>query len=139
MPDEVGISARWEVWKWVGDGLVHVMHKIGATGSQSYESTAVHRELTEEYIEAARWHERAPDVIVRSHRHRHISTQIATAFGEGIAFTTAAWQLKTPHTHQLPGARLAQPQIGGSIIRAGDEDPCFARHWTRRLARPRVE
>ncbi len=118
-PSADGQYARYELWKGVGPKLVHLLHHIGTTGSQAYEATAVHKELTESYVEAARWGERPPDVIVRSHRHRYISTAVATGRGHAIAVVTPGWQGKTPFAWKIPGARLAPPQFGGVVIRYG--------------------
>lgn len=116
-PNELKRFARYDLWIRVGPSLVHLLHHIGSTGSQAYEATAVHKELTESYVEAARWNREPPDVIVRSHRHKHIQTEIATAKGRGIAVVTPAWQGKTPFAWKIPGARLSEPQIGGIVIR----------------------
>ncbi len=127
IPNEAGQHARWDLWLEIGDRLVHFLHHIGATGSNAYEATAVGKELTEEYNEAARWGRRRPDCIVRSHRHRHIEIRVPTDKGFGIAMVTPGWQLKTPFTWKIPGARLATPQFGGSLIRLGDEE-LYTRH-----------
>ena len=132
--DESGHHARWDVWMRLGQGLVHATHHIGTTGSQAYESTAVMRELAEAYTEAGRWKQRPPDVLIRGHRHRHIEVRVPTALGYGIAFTCPAWQLKTPYTYRLSGARQAMPQIGGSVVRQGDSD-LYTRHWVRSPSR----
>lgn len=63
--------ARWDLYARVGPSLVHFAHHIGTTGTRAYESTAVMKELTEAYGEAAQWGEEPPDIVVRSHRHRH--------------------------------------------------------------------
>jgi hypothetical protein len=116
-----GQHARYELWKQVGPKVVHLLHHIGSTGSQAYEATAVHKELVESFAESARWGRKAPDVIVRSHRHRHIETTIATGdahnTGRAIAVVTPAWQGKTPFSWKIPGARLSTPQFGGIVIR----------------------
>lgn len=127
VPDRHHRRARWEAWLELGQGLIHATHHIGTTGSQAYESTAVLKELVEAYTEAGRWHKRPPDVVARAHRHRNIEVRVPTALGYGIVFTTPAWQLKTPYTYRLAGARQALPQIGGSIICQGDND-LYTRH-----------
>ena len=72
---------------------------------------------------------------VRGHRHRLIEVRVPTALGYGIAFTAPAWQLKTPYTYRIAG-RQSLPQIGGSVIRQGDED-LYTRHWVRSIGRTR--
>lgn len=117
IPNETGQYARYDLWKQVGPALVHLLHHVGSTGSQAYEATAVHKELTESFIEAARWGREVPDVIVRSHRHRAIDITIPSAKGNAIAAVTPCWQGKTPFTWKIPGARLAEPQFGGINVR----------------------
>ncbi len=112
-----GQSARYDLNLLLGNGLINFLHHIGTTGSQAYESTAVHKELTESYIEAARWGRRPPDIIVRSHRHRYIETSIPTVNGKARAVVTPAWQGKTPFAWKIPGARLTTPHFGGIVIK----------------------
>jgi hypothetical protein len=135
IPDEQGRHARYELWARVGKGLVHIMHHIGTTGSSHYESTAIMKELTESYAEAGRWRREPPDVVVRSHRHRHLEVRVPTNLGYGISFCTAGWQLNTPFTYRTAGGRITTPQIGGSLIRQGDED-LYTRHKTWGVERP---
>ena len=138
IPNELGQRARYELWKQVGPGLVHIMHHIGVTGSQAYEATAVHKELVEAFTESGRWNNRPPDIVVRSHRHRLIHTHVPTSRGEAIAIVTPGWQAKTPFAWKVAGARQSVPQFGGILIRYGDED-LFVRTFVRDIARPTVE
>jgi len=121
-PNASGQFARWDLWLRVGGCLTHILHHIGTTGSMAYEATAVHKELVEEFNEAARWGKEPPNVIVRSHRHRMIQTLVPTDKGEGIAVTTPGWQGKTPLVWRIPGGRICTPQFGGILIRQGDEE-----------------
>ena len=68
-----------------------------------------------------------PDVIVRSHRHRAFETRVPTANGYGISLVTPAWQLKTPFTFRIALGRSSMPQIGGILIREGEEDGIFTK------------
>jgi hypothetical protein len=136
-PNAEGQHARWDLWKRVGPGkLVHFLHHIGTTGSQAYESTAVHKELVDEFVEAGRWRREPPDIIVRSHRHRHLETVIATGTDGGetgwaIAVVTPGWQAKTPFMWKIPGARLSTPQFGGICIRYSNSRLfCDSKVWT---------
>ena len=138
VPDPDGRRARWELWIRVGRGLVHLTHHIGTAGSLAYETTAIHKELEQAFVEAARWSDEPPDVVVRSHRHRNAETRIQTSKGFATSCTTAGWQLKTPLAHRIAGARQTQPQIGGSLVRCGDED-IYTRHRLWKLDRPTVE
>lgn len=92
--DSNGKRAKWELWLRLGPSLVHLSHHIGTTGSRAHESTAVLKELTEAYGEAAQWGEEPPDFIVRSHRHRHVKVSIPTRKGGAEALVTPAWQGK---------------------------------------------
>jgi len=128
IPDENGNHARWDLWLEMSGGvLVHFTHHVGVTQSAQYESTAVLKELVEAYNEAGRQRERAPDVVVRSHRHRSIKIEVPTSRGYGIVFTTAAWQLNTPYSWRFALGRAGTPQIGGHLIRHGDEDWVYTR------------
>lgn len=136
--NDVGQRARWELWIRIGRGLAHITHHIGTAGSMHYESTAVMRELTEAYVEAGRWDDEPPDWIVRSHRHRNVEVRVQTHKGFATAAVTPGWQLKTPFAYKIAGGRQAQPQIGGTLLRCGDED-LYTRHFVRSLSRPKVE
>jgi hypothetical protein len=129
-PNKEGQHARYDLWKRVGgsDGpLVHLLHHIGTTSSAAHESSAVNAELTASYVEAARWHREAPDYVVRSHRHRSIAVDLNSARGYAAGIVTPAWQGKTPFAWKVPGARISEPQFGGIVIRAGDEEHYYRR------------
>ena len=135
-----GQYARYDLWIEVGGCLGHLLHHVGTTGSQAYEATAVHKELTEEFIEAARWGQQAPDFIVRSHRHRLIMTTIPTVRGPAMAVVTPAWQGKTPFVWKIPGGRLSEPQWGGVVVRRSSKDEQLQiLPWVRSPTRSRVE
>ena len=138
IPDESGNYARWELWIEVGKGLVHLTHHIGHSGSMAYETSAVQKELEQAFVEAARWGDRPPDVIVRSHRHRNIETRIRARNGFATACVTAGWQLRTPFAWRIAGGRMTQPQIGGTLVRYGDED-MYTRHQVWDIERTKVE
>jgi len=140
IPNDIGQYARYDLWKKIGDGhLIHFLHHIGTTSSNAYEATAINKELTEEFNESARWGEQPPDVIIRSHRHRHFKISIPTRKGEAIAEVTPGWQAKTPFAWRIAGARLAPPQFGGVLIRSGDEDPIYTRSRVWTIGRSAVE
>jgi hypothetical protein len=137
-PNAQGQYARFDLWKNVGSALVHCLHHIGTTSSAAHESSAVNAELTAEYVEAARWRRQPPDFIVRSHRHRSIAVDMDSAKGYAAAIVTPAWQGKTPYVWKIPGARISEPQIGGIIIRQGDEE-YYYRRWVKSFDRSPVE
>jgi len=134
--NSIGQSSRYELWKTLRGGLVHFTHHIGTTSSSAYESTAVYKELIEAYVEAGRWGQRAPDVVVRSHRHRHICIEIASQHGKALSLVTPGWQGKTPFAHKVAGARQSQPQFGGVVLSwSNTEKYVYARHRVWRLER----
>ena len=127
-PNSQGQHARFDLWKRVGDScLVHLLHHIGTTSSAAHEASAVNAELTAEYVEAARWHREPPDFIIRSHRHRSIAVDLNSAKGYAAGIVTPAWQGKTPFVWRLAGARISEPQLGGILIRQGDEEFFYRR------------
>jgi hypothetical protein len=140
-PNTQGQFARYDLWKRVGvrgekiaAPLVHLLHHVGTTGSAAHEASAVNAEMTAAYVEAARWRREPPDYVVRSHRHRSIAVELDSANGYAAAIVTPAWQGKTPFVFKIPGARLSEPQIGGIIIRQGEEKHYFAR-WVKTFDR----
>jgi hypothetical protein len=134
--DEDGRSASWERYFRINQALVHVSHHIGIAGSMAYETSALSRELAEAYLEAGRWGNEPPDVIIRSHRHRNSEVRIQTKKGFCTVATTGAWQLKTPYTFRVAGARQSMPQIGGTVVRVGDSD-IYTRHKIWTIGRPK--
>lgn len=133
--NQAGQAARWDLWLNVAGHLCHFLHHVGTTSSAAYESTAVHKEMTESFIEAARWGDKPPEVIVRSHRHRHIEIRMATSNNRSSAVVTPAWQVKTPFAYKIAGARISTPQIGGTIIRVNEFNECFTSTKVWNLAR----
>ncbi len=140
IPNKQGQYARDELWKYVGGKriLVHVLHAIGVTGSQAYESSALMSELVAAYAEAGRWNRRPPDVIVRSHRHRYCKVEGPSHNERGTCVVTPGWQGKTGFTFRLPGARQSEPQFGGIMIRLSNEDEPYVRQkvWSFERSKP---
>jgi hypothetical protein len=130
--------ARWELWLQFGRGktLVHFTHHVGQTNSAAYESTAVYKELVEAYNEAGRWADKAPQAVVRSHRHRQFEIKIATEKGYSFSVVTPGWQLKTPFVYKIGLGRSTTPQIGGYLLRSGDEDVLYTRFKVWKIGRP---
>jgi hypothetical protein len=104
----------------------------------AYESTAPHKELTEMFIESARWDQRIPDVIARGHRHRHYEEAIATSRGRSHIIVTPCWQGKTPFAWKIPGARISMPQFGGAVIRSAHGET-FVRSYVKTVERSTAE
>lgn len=137
-PDADKKYARWELFLWVNDKLIHFLHHVGTTGAQHYESTALWGEYMDSCLEAGRWGLDIPDMVVRSHRHRNLDVHGPTHKGRGYVFTTAGWQLKTPYVYRLRGARSSQPQLGGHVICVRD-DKLWVEHFISSMERPEYE
>jgi len=120
--DEIGNYSRDVLDIRCGSALCNFMHTIGTTGSSQAETGAIMKELTESWVEAARWRDEPYDFIIRSHRHRHAGIWVPTAKTYAWSFTTPAWQGKTPFASRIVGARQQRPQFGGCLIRQGKED-----------------
>ena len=73
--------------------------------------------------------------MARSHRHRNAEVRVQTHKGFATVFTTASFQLKTPFAYRIAGARQSLPQIGGSLLRCGNED-LYTRHFVKSMDRP---
>jgi hypothetical protein len=127
IPNRVSQYARPDLWIRVGQSLVHLLHHIGTTSSAAHEASAVNAELTAEYVEAARWRREPPDFVVRSHRHRSIAVDIDSKKGTAAGIVTPAWQGKTPFAWKVAGARLAEPQFGGLLIRQSKKTHYYMR------------
>ena len=140
VPNAQGQHARYELWKKVGPAVVHLAHHVGTAGSQAYESSGVMRELTEAYIESAKWGQAPPDAIVRGHRHRYIRLDIPTARGSGQAVVCPGWQLKTPFSFRIAGARVSAPQFGGVVLHWSERhQELFIRHKVWSIQRGEAE
>lgn len=133
-----GNHARWELWKKIDAHLVHFTHHIGTTASAAHETSAVNAEMASLFNEAGRWGHKPPQIIVRSHRHRCSEVRLPAQWGYATAFVTPAWQLKTPFVFKIAGGRNTTPQIGGSLIRLGDEE-LHTRHMVWDIGRPEAE
>lgn len=133
VPDDVGNYARWELWVEMNGRLIHFSHHVGGTSSSSYESTAVYKELVEAFVQAGRFGDRPPDVIIRGHRHRHFKTQVGNRWSEIVP----GWQLKTPYVYRLTSGRASPPQFGGIVIRSGKDDPIYSRSKIWHVKRPK--
>lgn len=139
VPNEAGQHSRYELWLDLGGHLIHFLHHVGTTSSSAHEASAVNAELAAEFVEAARWGEKPPSVIIRSHRHRCIEVRIPTSVGYATATVTPAWQLRTPFSFKIAGARLSPPQIGGLVIRLDSEGHPYTIPWVKHIGRGDIE
>jgi len=139
IPNDLHQYARHDLWLEIGDSLAHIMHTIGTTGSVAYESTAVHKELVEALNESARYNERPPDAIVRSHRHRYFETKWASAQGRQFSVVTAGWQGKTPFVYKIAGGRNSRPQFGGIILKWNPGEGLYSRALVETIGRSKTE
>lgn len=134
IPSETGQYARYELWLRMPGGLCHFLHHIGNTSSASHETSAVNAELSAMYTEAGRWKDEPPVIVARSHRHRCSEIRLPCRDGYATAFVTPCWQLRTPFSWKISGARITTPQVGGSLIRQGDEE-LHTRHQVWEIGR----
>lgn len=137
IPNDDGQFARWDLWCHLGGYLGHFSHHIAACHSPMTEATALHSEYIRSCVEAAQHGLRAPDFIVRSHRHRAYETKIPSRNGDALVATTAAWQGKTPFVWKLASGRAQEPQFGGMLLVAG-ENGVYTRKFTKILERSRT-
>lgn len=138
-PNQDGQHSRYELWLKLGQHAIHFLHHVGTTSSSAHESSAVNAELAAEFVEAARWGEVPPSVIVRSHRHRAIEIRLPARKGYVTAAVTPAWQLKTPFAFKVAGARLAPPQLGGMVIRLDDQGNVYTNMFVKHIERDNPE
>jgi hypothetical protein len=136
IPGAQGEHAWWEIWYRLDWALIHFAHHIGTSSSMAYETSAVQKELEQILVESVTWDEDPPDVVVRSHRHRCVETRRPWKRGTQTACVTPAWQLKTPFAWKIAGGRRTQPQIGGILIRVGDES-IYTKPKVWSLSRPK--
>lgn len=136
VPNSEGQFARYDLWLKRHDKIFHFLHHVGTVSSNAYEASAVGKELNEEINEAGRWGRPIPDCIVRSHRHRYIEVALPTYKGKTYAFVTPAWQLKTPFTFKVAGARLAPPQIGGCLIHINEDGSLTIKDFVKPIIEP---
>ena len=132
--NEEGQYARYELWLRLGGKLCHFLHHIGTTSSAQHEASAVNAELSAMYADAGRWGMEPPAIVCRSHRHRCSEVRLPADGGYATVFVTACWQLKTPFAWKIAGARVTTPQIGGSLIRLGEEE-LHTRHYVHNIGR----
>lgn len=139
VPNKDKQYSRYELWKLFGKNkLAHFNHHIGTTASSAHETSAINAELAAAFVEAGRWGRTPPAVVCRSHRHRCAEVRIPSQHGYSISFVTPAWQLATPFAYKVAGGRQTTPQIGGSLIRQGDEE-LHVRHFVRDVERSAEE
>lgn len=130
--DRDGRHARWELWKRLGPYLCHFTHHVG-TGP-----TALLNEVRLAFMDAGLMGLKPPNVVVRGHQHYFMEERVSSKNGYCIGVVVPGWQLKTPHSYRLARARNSQPEVGGLLIRVGDEE-LYTRAKVWRLDRPEAE
>lgn len=131
---KAGQYARNDLWLDLEGDLIHFAHHIGTTSSSAHETSALNAEIAALFTGSGRWGMTPPTMIVRSHRHLSSEIRLPSSRTYTIAFVTAPWQLPTPFAFKTMGGRTATPQIGGSIIRKGDQD-LYTRHFVHPIDR----
>lgn len=119
-----GRYARWELLKQLGKNLIHFSHHIGTTSSSAHEASAINAEQALMFTAAGRTGLPPYNVVVRSHRHQAGEWRKPSERGYWSSIVTPAWQLKTPYVYRLAGGRTGATEIGGALIRLGDELHC---------------
>ncbi len=135
--DTAGRYTRYELILKLGEARVDIQHHISAVGSMAYETTALNKTFAAACLEAGRWKLPAPDIVVRSHRHRYSEVRLPVDGRDGICVTTPCWQLKTPYTYRMMGAQMSLPQFGGILVRSGDEEN-YVRNYVRTVKRAKA-
>jgi hypothetical protein len=102
----------------LGDEVViNDMHHVSTTGLHHTEANGVFREMTEQYMTAAKANSRPPDVILRHHRHRNFHCDGPLHDGKRWhSLAVPGWQLKGPYTWKV-GARNHLPHFGAVVVR----------------------
>ena len=136
--DDNGRYARYEMWIEIGGALCHFNHSIGTSSSVSYETTAVHKELIEAFTEAGMWGDRPPQMVWRAHRHRFCKTTIPAEIGDAECVCNAGWQLKSPWFYRKARGRMSRAQLGGAVVRRGEDGVVYERHKVWPMKRPKV-
>lgn len=134
-PDSGGNRSHFELVLNLGDRPVHFTHHIATSHSPFTRTSALLREVINHYVEAGKWGDTPYSMLVRSHRHQHDEVVHRASHGKVTAFTTPAWQLKTPYVFRIT-ARMQQPEIGGVVIRLAD-DELFTRVFQKRPQPPK--
>ncbi len=83
----------------IGDGLVHDVHHVSTTGTHQGQVTGITRASIEQFITAAKYGVRCPDVFLRHHCHHATRTggflRDPCQWWQGM--TVPGWQLKGPY------------------------------------------
>lgn len=137
VPDSEKRRARYELSLDMGGHLINFMHHISTSTSPFARTGALQREVTNHYVEVGKWGDKPYSMLVRSHRHTHDEVTHRSNRGKVTVTTTPAWQLKTPFVYRI-AARMAQPEIGGLVIRLAD-DELFTRPFVKRIEPPKEE
>lgn len=138
--DKNGRYSRWSLWLQLNkSALIHFTHHIPYTTVSNYSSTAVLRELSEAFLICGRYGSRPPDIIVRSHRHRAVEVRIPSRNTYAIGLVTPAWQYITPFAYRMMPGKLGIAEIGGCLIRHGDEDVIYSRFKVMSIQQGEIE
>lgn len=86
---------------------ISATHHINATSRPYLEASQYSIHLGVERIEAVRSNQRAPDIVLRAHRHRYGLFDD----GNGMLVVTPPWQALTRHGHKAVPAARCMPGI----------------------------
>jgi len=97
--------------------LCSFQHHCSATSRLWLESGEFSRMLTQEQSACVRNSQRAPDIVVRAHRHRYGMF----SDGQSMAIVSPAWQALTRHGHKAVVGEI--PRVGMFALDWRDKEP----------------
>ena len=132
-----GHYSRYHLWLKINDAAFSIAHHIGVSSSPVSEGTALTTQLLKAWREAGQWGEEAPDVLVRSHRHRYYYIEAPGKRGKFAVLTTPGWQAKTPFVQRIDPTAL--PQIGGVVVTVDASGAWAVHSFVKALPMPEAE
>jgi hypothetical protein len=100
--------------KWNGL-VIHAAHHVGTTSVHNGKTTALMAELGELRATAGQYGLRAPDVVLRSHRHDGGVAGSVSRYGMAWSISTPPWSGKNGFAYKVRSGRVSQLAVGGGI------------------------
>lgn len=100
---------------WQGN-LVHLAHHIGTTGTSTRRATGPWGEIGELMYAASEVESRAPDIVLRGHRHvEHVAGEGSS---RGMRWTAVnpPWVGPSGFAVKVRGGRTGNPRVGGVVF-----------------------
>lgn len=108
------------------DHLVHLAHHIGTTGTASRRATGPWGEIGELMYAASEVEGRAPDIILRGHRHVEHAAGEGSVRGMRWTCVNPPWVGPNGFAVKVRGGRTGNARVGGIIIEKMDDGRAFA-------------